>query len=239
MPDIELTQDSLLDGQLVLWQPAKGAGYRFNLDPVLLSGFAPAHGLVVDLGSGCGVLGLLMLLRGAQRLIAVEREPVLASLIKRNAEANGLSDRVEVICGDIRKLDIPQADHVVVNPPYFKVGSGKPSPNPIKDAARFERHGGLEDFVRCALNSVGESGSASFVIRYDRKQDIIERVEAAGGGVRRLRSIRPHEGAEPKMLMAELVNGRASPLEMPPLTIHRKIGERDYVDEVNRLLGPV
>ena len=128
---------------------------------------------------------------------------------------------------------------MVVNPPYFKVGSGKPSPNPIKDAARFERYGVLEDFVRCALNSVGESGSASFVVRYDRKQDLIKQVETMGGGVRRLRSIRPHEDAEPKMLMAELVNGHASAHEMPPLTIHCKIGERDYVDEVNRLLAPI
>ena len=64
MSELALTRDTLLKGTLALWQPAKGHGYRYNLDPVLLSGFAPAKGTILDLGSGCGVLRHLI--AGAQ-----------------------------------------------------------------------------------------------------------------------------------------------------------------------------
>ena len=151
MSAIELTKDAMLDGQLTLWQPAKGCGYRFNLDPILLSGFAPTQGTVLDLGSGCGVLGLTMLLRGADRLIAVEKEPVMADLILRNAQENGLADRVEVICADLRELQDFKADHVVSNPPYFKPGTGRSAAHALKDAARFERS--LKQHLNLAYDS--------------------------------------------------------------------------------------
>ena len=53
----EFSLDTPFKGTLALWQPAKGHGYRYNLDPVYLSGFEPAHTVtIMDLGSGCGVL---------------------------------------------------------------------------------------------------------------------------------------------------------------------------------------
>src|SRR5262249_23627204 len=64
-----VTQDAIFSGRLRLCQPARGAGYRFNLDPVLLAGFAAGGEHVVDLGAGCGVLGLALLVLGkAERL---------------------------------------------------------------------------------------------------------------------------------------------------------------------------
>src|SRR5258708_19936274 len=52
---IEATQDALFGGSVVLFQPPRGAGYRTNVDALLLAAFAaspprPAHG-----GAGVGV----------------------------------------------------------------------------------------------------------------------------------------------------------------------------------------
>ncbi|MBT6177328.1 MAG: methyltransferase [Deltaproteobacteria bacterium] len=240
MPELKLTKDSMLDGQLTLWQPAKGFGYRFNLDPILLSGFAKSEGCILDLGSGCGVLGLAMLLRGAKHLIAVEKEPAMAEVIKQNAEENGLSSRVDVICADLRELDGLTVDHVVSNPPYFKPGSGRAADNALKDAARFERSGGLYDFLHCGLHQVKDGGTVSFVIRYDRKADLLKHTEELGASVQRICEVRPHRDSIPKMIMAELMSVRgAETPSMETLTIHEEPGKRDYTETVRNLLSRI
>ena len=55
--------DSLFEGQLSLYQCTPG--YRFSIDSVLLAHFAKvsAGEKVLDLGTGCGVIGLIMLYR--------------------------------------------------------------------------------------------------------------------------------------------------------------------------------
>ena len=68
---MSLTRDSILRGALVLEQPRRG--YRFTADPLLLAGFMSLHGRrprtgglsLCDLGAGCGVLGLALLVRVA------------------------------------------------------------------------------------------------------------------------------------------------------------------------------
>jgi tRNA1Val (adenine37-N6)-methyltransferase len=196
--------------------------------------------VILDLGSGCGVLGLAMLLRGAERLIAVEKDPQMAELISRNAKESGLSDRVEVICEDLRNLGRFTVDHVVSNPPYFKQGTGRASDNALKDAGRFERSGGLKDFLGCAQGHVKNDGTMSFVIRYDRKKDLIHHANELGCWVRRIRDVRPHRDSNPKMVMIEVVKTHnANVQEMEALTLHREAGKRDYTDEVQGLISGI
>ncbi|MCK5690158.1 hypothetical protein KAI87_12850, partial [Myxococcota bacterium] len=69
----KITMDTFWEGALKVWQPAKGQGYRFNLDPVLLYGFAPPANEILEFGAGCGILSLLMLGSAkTQKAVAVE-----------------------------------------------------------------------------------------------------------------------------------------------------------------------
>src|SRR5262249_14264343 len=65
--DDKVTKDALFRGRLTLWQPAKGAGYRANVDAILLAAFAGAGKVraAVDLGAGAGAVGLTLLFLGA------------------------------------------------------------------------------------------------------------------------------------------------------------------------------
>ena len=40
-PAPPVTRDTFWHGRLAVWQPARGHGYRFNLDPVILARFLP------------------------------------------------------------------------------------------------------------------------------------------------------------------------------------------------------
>src|SRR5690606_37355562 len=138
---IPTTCDSLWGGRLVFEQPARGAGYRFNLDPVLLAGVAPHANCVVDLGCGCGVAGLLMLAWGkARRGVGVEVQSHLAQLARSNGEREGVVDRWRVVEGDLRSCGAleEQPDLVIFNPPYVPVEESRASPDPGRDRGRRE-----------------------------------------------------------------------------------------------------
>jgi len=75
---------------------------------------------IVEVGPGSGAIGIALLLRwpGA-RLVAFERSPEAAALTRRNADANGVGDRLEVREGDVFDHACPPAGLVVSNPPYI------------------------------------------------------------------------------------------------------------------------
>ncbi|MEZ0311441.1 MAG: tRNA1(Val) (adenine(37)-N6)-methyltransferase [Myxococcota bacterium] len=229
---MQVTQDAIFAGRLRLWQPARGAGYRFNLDPILLAGFARPAAHVLELGAGCGVLGLALLHLGkARRLTAVEIQPEMAELVARNARENGLEERVTVLAGDLRGLALPAADHVVFNPPYFRAGAGRGAPNDARDVARHERHGGLADFVERARSCLGPLGFASAVVPIERAAELTGAWSGHGGAVLRRRSVCSRAGDAPRHLLFEGGMSAGATVEEPELVVHRD-GVRDFTDEV-------
>jgi len=70
--------------------------------------------IVLEVGPGLG--GLTQLLQtNAKKVIGVEKDPALAEFLNRKFMEN---EKVEIIKGDILKIDIPGYDKVVATPPY-------------------------------------------------------------------------------------------------------------------------
>ncbi len=227
------TRDTLFAGELVLWQPDRGEGYRFNLDPVLLAGFAPEAGHVLDLGAGCGVIGLALLFLGkAERVTAVEIQPELARLAKKNARENQMVARFTVLRGDLRELDLPAADAAVLNPPYFAAGTGRPPPEVGRNVARHERHGTLADFAGCAL---ARAPALSAIVPMARADELRGLVRALDAGPVREREVVPRAGAAAGHLLLEARRGGGEVEREPPLFVHAREG-RHYSPEVRALL---
>ena len=108
-----------------------GAGFALGTDSVLLADFAAQHRArrIADLGCGAGVLTVLLLRALEQATaIGIELQPDAAQLARDNIRANGLSDRAQILCADLRAhrtlLPAGSFDLVVANPPYFAAGSG-------------------------------------------------------------------------------------------------------------------
>lgn len=70
--------------------------------------------VVIDAGSGTGVLGLLAAKHGASTVYCIESDPRFCRVIAENAKRNGLSKRVHVLCGDATLVDIPEKVDLVV-----------------------------------------------------------------------------------------------------------------------------
>ncbi len=79
-------------------------------------------GAVLDLYAGTGALALEALSRGCARAVCVEADRAAAELVRRNAEACGFADRVEVRRGrvedELGRLPAGAFALAFVDPPY-------------------------------------------------------------------------------------------------------------------------
>ena len=231
---MEFHRDTFWAGRLTLWQPARRAGYRFNIDPVLLASFVPPGEHAVDLGAGCGILGILLLAaRVVRRVTAVEVQPEMAELIERNVQANGLRAQMRVLCGDLRTVSVPQADRLVFNPPYFPANAGAPSPNPHRDIARREVHGTLADFVTVSAGALQAGGMAAAIVRYERGAELRQLAHAAGLAAVLQRNVLPRAGAAPLHVLTRMARDGQDTTAPAPLIVHAPMG-RAFTPEVER-----
>ena len=237
----EETIDELKAYDLRVIQPREG--YRFSLDPLLLCAFAGRGegGRVIDLGSGSGIIPLLLARKcGPARIVGVEMQEEMAALAGRNAALNRLSDRVEIICADIlslrRRFPASSFDLVVANPPYRRQGTGRISPKEGRDRARHETTAALADFLETAKYLVSPGGTIAFIYHPVRLAEFCTAAATLKLSLLRLRMVHGNAGAAARMVLLELVKGRKGELEvLPPLFIYGEDGE--YSAEVKRVFS--
>ena len=114
-----------LPGGLTLHLPP--AAFPLSTDSLVLAHFVrlPKNARVLDLGAGCGTLGLLLCASDPGCTgtgVEIDETAHLAAL--DNIRRNGLDARMSSICADLRALaPEPGTYHVCVsNPPYFSGG---------------------------------------------------------------------------------------------------------------------
>ena len=224
------TADRLLGGALRLEQPA--AGYRANIDALLLADFA-ARGrvaaLAVDLGAGVGTIGLLLAHAGAARTLAlVEREPALVMLAEKNLAELGVPGSVHPT--DLARDGLPRAllqsaELVVANPPFFAPGSGRPRKDAREQSART---GELEPFLRAAARALaGSKARAAFVYPSAALPELLANAARHGLVAKRLRCVHARVDAPARVVLIELRAARPGGLVLePPLVEWARTGKR-------------
>lgn len=165
-----ISTDSLFGGDLKCFQAING--YRFSVDSVLLSHFVSVreNERILDLGTGCGIIMLILLYRWSTRIsdiVGIEFQANLAALARKNLRVNNFETTARIIEGDIkniRSLVTPESfDTIVCNPPFFGHGSGRQS---VNDEARLARHqilANLDDFLGAAALAVRNKGTIYFI----------------------------------------------------------------------------
>lgn len=171
-----------------LLQPKRG--YRFGPENLvfgdLVHGARATH--VLDLGAGCGVLGLVAAGRLAtppERVTLVERNPDMAAWARANA-ARSAPIPVEVVEADLRAAELPAADLIVANPPWFAPGAGRPSRHQTTREATHAHHGDVVDFVRAGASALADGGTLWLVGPDDDTAASVEAGTRAGLWLRQL-----------------------------------------------------
>ena len=185
--EIETTEDAWLGGRLRLLQPARS--YRVAIDAALLAAAVPLApgGRALELGTGVGAAALALALRAPEGAVdALELQPALAALARRNVAANGLQDRVRIVEGDVAGAAVPAGayDEVFLNPPYLDPDANDASADPIKRTATVEGPARLQDWANAAARAARPGGGVTLIHRADRLADILAALATARiGGV--------------------------------------------------------
>jgi tRNA1Val (adenine37-N6)-methyltransferase len=235
------TIDEFFRGRLRVLQKEKG--YRFSVDSFLLAAFVNLRrgDRVVDLGTGSGVIALILALRFPEANIAeVEIQKDLADMAGRSIALNGLEDRIRIYPGDvkrIRELFGPQSfDAAVFNPPYRRLNSGRVNPDSERAVARHEISGTIDDFLASARYLLKDSGRVYVIYPAARSVQLIARMRGNGIEPKRLRVVHTNGTSGGVFVLAEGVKGAGEEAEiLPPLFIYRDDGR--YSDEVDDILG--
>ena len=221
----------------------KKKGLTFGTDAFLLAAFVKSAPKVhaVDLGSGTGILPLLLLAKGKiKSATAVEVQPAFAELITKNAAINGYAERITSLCANVR--DVRAADThgevglVISNPPYMKCTSGKRNESDEKYIARHEVCGDIADFCACAARLLKHGGRFVCVWRPDRLTDLLGAMHEHRLEPKRMTFVHADAASEPCSVLVDAVKGGAPSLRISaPLMLY----QLPSVEEKTRTLTPM
>ncbi len=217
--------------------------FSFSLDAVLLSRFVYVpiqKGNLIDLGTGNGVIPLILSTRTKGTITGVEIQERLYDMAKRSVELNGLSNRIHIVHGDLRempeKLGYNRFDVVTCNPPYFPVTDtailNEREPFAI---ARHELYCTLEDVIRVSSKLVKPGGKVAFVHRPGRLLEMLTLMGKYRLEPKRLQFVYPKLGKEANTVLVEGIrDGKPDLKILPPLIIYEDNDE--YTAEAKEIL---
>lgn len=227
--------DDLIINNLKIIQ--HGQDFCFSLDAVLLAHFASLRpgASTVDLGTGTGVIAMLLAARGAGQAVGVELDARAADMAARSIRLNALSDRIQVVQSDFRQLKGLLTsgvwELVVCNPPYRAVGRGYVNDNDRHAAARHELTANLKDVIAAARYLVKYRGRFAMVHLPERMAEILMEMSLQGLEPKRLRLVQPSAGKKPNLLLVEGIRGAKPGMDvLPPLVVYEPDGS--YTKEI-------
>ena len=216
------------------------------MDSVLLSRFPkfPAKGLIVDLCSGNGAVGLFASTKTKAKIMEVELQERLADMGQRSIELNGLSEQVTMINDDLKNLmdHTPRSkvDLILCNPPYFKATkTSKKNASQHYLLARHEIATNLEEICQVSQQALKTKGRLALVHRPDRFLEILDTLKKYKLAPKRVQFVYPKADKEANMILVEAIkDGSPDGLKiLPPLVVHKPNG--DYTDAIHDIyFGP-
>ena len=223
----ERIDDLERNGYRIIQNPEK---FCFGMDAVLLSGFARAQAgeTVLDLGTGTGILPILMTAKTrTEHFSALEIQPESADMARRSIALNSLEDKIDIICGDIKVASgifgKAKFDVVTCNPPYMNDCHGLKNPDLPKAIARHEVLCTLEDVIRESAAVLKPGGRLYMVHRPHRLIEIITGLTRYKLEPKRMQFVHPYQDREANMVLIEAVRGGKSMLKLEhPLIVFQE-----------------
>ena len=200
-------------------------GFPLSTDSMVLHDFVklPKNAKVLDLGSGCGTLGLLLCARSSSCTVTgVELDPAAHAAALNNIARNDLASRLFSICADLRTMPVPPGsfDVCVSNPPYFS-GGARHSKNPV---ARQEETCTPKELFAAASNALRWGGDFFLVHKPERLAELCCEASLVGLEPKRLRLIRHRPDAPISLILLSCRRGGKPGLQIDELCLHNADG---------------
>lgn len=242
---IKLNQGERIDdlqrcGYKIIQNPAM---FCFGMDAVLLSGYVKAYERdnVLDIGCGNGIIPLLLAGKTRGRhFTGIEIQHESADLARRSVEANNLTDRIDIVEGDIKNykelFKASSFDVITSNPPYMINAHGIQNPDSAKAIARHEIKCDFTDIARAAAYLLKSGGRFYLVHRPFRLAELITQLKEFRLEPKRMKLVYPYIDHEPNMVLIEAqLDAKPNLIVDKPLIVYKE--KNEYTDEIYDIYG--
>lgn len=208
---------------------------KVGSDSVLLGAWTQirAGSSVVDLGSGTGILSLMMAQKGAKKVTAIESDYNAAIQTAENFNLSPWPEKFDSIFANAHDLteDLSgEFQHAIFNPPYFSNGL-----KPIENQRSHARH--LKDsrytWLETAFKLTYSGGSTSFIIPTSELDLWLKDSERAGWHTQRKCLVKGNSNKEAVRVLVQLIKSSTT-CEEGLLCIENS-SRHDYTDEYREL----
>ena len=198
-------KDSFTFKQFVVRQ--ERCAMKVGTDGTLLGAWAElakADGHVLDIGTGTGLMALMMAQRYPKaRVTAIDIDEMAVSQARENVARSPFADRIEVRQADVNAFESTEMfDSIVCNPPFFN--HALVCPDNQRTQARHTTSLSYQQLMSAAWRLLNEEGLFSVIIPNDFFRQLESEAHLAGFFLTRVFGVRTIEGKPIKRYLIEL-----------------------------------
>ncbi len=213
--------------------------HRFGTDAFLLADFSHYRqkDSVCDLGTGCGIIPLIMQKNRPPKIIyAVDIQPSAIAQLEKGIEKSGITGIVP-ICADLKELwenaPVGQLDLVTCNPPYKADNAGMQSELTAQRIARHEVMCTIDDVCRSSERLLRFGGRLCLCNRPERLSDVIYAMKSHNIEPKRIRFVSKNPQTAPWLFLIEGKKGSKPFMQTEP-QLYIRDGE-DFSAELQKI----
>jgi len=201
---------------------------KIGTDSVLLGSWAKIENAqtILDIGTGTGLLALMMAQRShSSMIVGVEKEPLAYEEALYNIKSSKWSDRVHIKLSDIKNyLPDRKFDSIITNPPFFNNGI-----KPLGKERSEARHTGslsFKDLMNSASHLLTPSGSLHVILPTQEFTQFMEQALFQDFHINRQLNVRPHDKKPEHRVLLTLTRTKKE-YQIERLSLH-EVGNRSY-----------
>ena len=205
---------------------------KVNTDGVLLGAWTNTDDAKtgLDIGSGTGLVSLMIAQRSNAIITGVEIEKNAAEEAIQNVQNSPWKNRVSIQHISFQVFAVTaknKFDLIVSNPPFFS--NSVKNTNPHLSIARHNHLLPFEDIVEGTRKLLSESGKLSLILPWDSTSEFIEIAQMANLYLNRLTEVKPYPDKKPNRSLMEFSNQKKD-LQKTQMSVFNESG-KNYSEE--------
>ena len=199
---------------------------KVGTDGVLLGAWAQGGCRILDIGSGTGLISLMMAQRFPEaEVVGIDMDVDACGQARENVMASPFRDRVEIVCCRLQDFGaIGVFDAIVSNPPFF-VDSLK-NPDSKRTMARHTDSLPFRDLFAGVKRLLSDDGIFSAIVPVEVVEQFVAESCILGFYLIRKCGVKTVERKQPKRFMLSFAKHRISPYEEHVETMMDSQGNR-------------
>ena len=196
---------------------------KVGTDGVLLGAWAavPPSGTVLDIGTGTGLIALMVAQRAPQaHVVGIDIDAAAVLQAKENVAASPFSSRVSIRQAELSVYAASFTERyaaIVCNPPFFT--ESLLPPNQARSAARHEQSLPFPTLVSCASQLLQDDGSFNVILPSSALGDFRSEAFAHDLVLTRLCHVRTTPSKPPKRILGTFVKAPSTPFRFEEDTL--------------------